>query len=74
MTKIFRVKGWFKHDNRHQAFTKETRALSEKHVLEQVYSEIGSRHKVKRNLIHVSEITEIKPEEAKDPRIIALSR
>lgn len=74
MTKIFRVKGWFKHDNRRQTFTKETRALSEKHVLEQVYSEIGSRHKVKRNLIHVSEITEIKPEEAKDPRIIALSR
>lgn len=74
MIKVFRVKGWFKHDNRRQAFTKELRALSERHVLERVYSEIGSRHRVKRNLIHVSEISEINPEEAKDLRIIALSR
>jgi len=72
MIRVFRVKGWFKHNSRRQVFTKELRALSEKHVLEQVYSEIGSRHKVKRNLIHISEISEIKPEEAKDPRIIAL--
>ena len=74
MIKIFRVRGWFKRDNRRQVFTKEFRALSEEHVLERVYSEIGSKHKVKRDLIHISEISEIKPEEAKDPGIIALSR
>lgn len=72
MIRVFRVKGWFKHNSHRQVFTKELRALSEKHVLEQIYSEIGSKHKVKRNLIHILEISEIKPEEAKDPRIMAL--
>lgn len=74
MAKIFRIEGWFKQRKRRQSFTKEMRALSEKQVLERLYSDIGSRHGVKRNLIHIDKITEIGPEEAKDPRVMELSR
>lgn len=74
MAKIFRVKGWFGRGNRRQKFTKEMRALSKEQVVERIYSDIGSKHGVKRNLIQISEISEIKPEEAKDPRVIGLSR
>ena len=71
MIKIFRVKGWFKQGYQKQTFTRELPALSEKHALERVYSEMGSKHKVKRNLINIEEVTEIKPEEVKDPRVAA---
>jgi large subunit ribosomal protein LX len=74
MVKIFRVKGWFKQGYQRQAFMKELPAISEKHALERVYSEVGSKHKVKRNLINIEEVTEIKPEEVKDPRVAALLR
>jgi large subunit ribosomal protein LX len=71
-TKIFRVKGWFKKPWQKQVFVKELPALSEQQAIERIYSEVGSRHKVKRNLIHIEEVIEIKPEEAKDPRIRAM--
>ena len=50
---------WRTQTGEEQFFTLELRALAKEHVLEHVYSEIGSRHKVKRNLIHIFEITEI---------------
>ena len=53
-------------------FVKELPALSEQQALERVFSEVGSKHKVKRRLIHIEEATEIKPEEAKDPQIKAM--
>ncbi len=67
MVKIFRVKGWFKQPWQRCTFVKELPALSEQQALERIYSEVGSKHKVKRNLIHIEEITEIKPEEIKNP-------
>ncbi len=70
--KIFRVKGWFRTTWQKQMFVKELPALSEQQALERVFSEVGSKHKVKRRLIHIEEITEIKPEEAKDPRLKAV--
>lgn len=74
MIKIFRVKGWFKQGYERQTFTRELPALSEKQALERIYSEVGSKHKVKRNLINIEEVTEIKPEEVKDPRVAAMLR
>jgi len=53
-------------------FVKELPALSEQQAIERIYSEVGSKHKVKRNLINIEEVAEIKPEEAKDPRIRAM--
>ncbi|KUO40212.1 MAG: 50S ribosomal protein LX [Hadesarchaea archaeon DG-33-1] len=74
MIKIFRVKGWFKQGYERQTFTREFPAISEKQALERIYSEVGSKHKVKRNLINIEEVTEIKPEEVKDPRVTAMLR
>ncbi len=62
MIKNFRIRGQFRQGVEWQIFTRELRALSEAQALERVYSEIGSKHKVKRNLIRISEITELKPE------------
>lgn len=70
--KIIRVRGWFKQGPYHQRFTREVLALSNEHALERIYSDIGSKHKVKRNLIHIDEVVEVKPEEVKDPRVLAM--
>jgi len=74
MIKIFRIKGWFKQGYEKQTFTRELPAISEKQALERVYSEVGSKHKIKRNLINIEEVTEIKPEDVKDPRMAAMLR
>jgi large subunit ribosomal protein LX len=72
MKKIYRVRGWFKQNLWKQTFTKELIALNEKQALERLFSDIGSRHKVKRSMIKIEEIREISPEEVKDPRVLRL--
>lgn len=74
MDKIFRIKGWFKKKREKIEFIKEVPSKSKERALERLYSELGSKHAVKRNLIKISEIGEIKPEEAKDPNIRALGK
>jgi large subunit ribosomal protein LX len=70
--KIFRIMGWFKQGLYRQRFTRELLALSKEQALERIYSDVGSKHRVKRNLIHIEEAIEVKPEEVKDPRILAM--
>lgn len=62
------------HDKnpRWQVFRKEVIALKPEHALEKIYSELGSRHKLRRKHIRITSIKEISPEEARDPVIIAL--
>lgn len=72
MAKIFRISGWFKQGSEKLVFSRELPALSEKHALERIYSEVGSKHRVKRNLIHIEDVVEIQPEEVKDTRVKAL--
>lgn len=67
--KIFRVEGSFGQKLWRQKFRKEVVGVSERHVLEKVLSEIGSKHGVKRNLIKIEKIEEISPEEVRDPKI-----
>ncbi len=47
-------------------FSRELLAPKEEHVREKVYSELGSRHKVRRKYIKFTEIKEIKPEDVKN--------
>ncbi|HID60413.1 MAG TPA: 50S ribosomal protein L18a [Hadesarchaea archaeon] len=68
---VYRIRGWFKQGFQRQKFTKELLALSNEHALERIYSDLGSKHKLKRNQINIERITEIKPEEASDPRVLA---
>ncbi|MCE4617508.1 MAG: 50S ribosomal protein L18a [Desulfurococcales archaeon] len=50
-------------------FAIEVRALNEEQAKEKVYSELGSRHKLKRTLIKIEDVKEISLEEATSPYI-----
>ncbi|MFP3171216.1 MAG: 50S ribosomal protein L18Ae [Sulfolobaceae archaeon] len=49
-----------------QKFVKYIRALNEKQALEKIYSDFGSKNKIKRYNIRIEEISEVKPEEIDD--------
>ncbi len=67
MAKIYRVKGKIMGKEEPMIFTKEYKAMKEEDVLESIYSDIGSRHHVKRTLIKIEEIKEISEDEITDP-------
>ena len=73
MAKIFKIKGWFKKNRQKLEFDKEITGKSKERALEKLYSDLGSKHAVKRNLIHISDTEEIKPEEAENPDVRALA-
>ncbi len=52
----FEVSGMFRDAGGWNKFKKVVEAHNEKFALEKVYSIIGSNHKVKRNLIKISEV------------------
>ena len=62
-SKIWLATGEYTKLKRRFTFTKELMALKEEHAKETIYSELGSRHRVKRKYITFSEVKEIKPEE-----------
>ncbi|MCG3216603.1 MAG: 50S ribosomal protein L18a [Candidatus Heimdallarchaeota archaeon] len=67
--KTYHIRGKFKKRKRTIPFGKYVRAVSKEDALDQIYSVIGSQHKVKRNVIFIDkkdikEITD--PEEIKD--------
>ena len=67
--KTYHIRGEFRKRKRKIPFGKYIRALSVEEALEEVYSLIGSKHKVKRNVIYINpeDIKEItNPEEIKD--------
>ena len=51
--KIFRAKGHFIKNRKKIALSAELRAIKIEHALEKLYSEIGSRHRVKRSEIFI---------------------
>lgn len=69
---VYRVAGWFKQGFNRQNFTRELIAITKEQALERIYSEFGSRHKLKRNQINIEEVTEIRVEEITDPKILAM--
>jgi len=70
--KIYRIKGRFRQRLFNQSFVRELAVASKEQALEKVYSEFGSRHKLKRNQINIEEVVELKPEEVKDPAVLAM--
>ena len=62
-TKIWKATGEYIKNKKKFVFTRELLGDKEAHVREKILSELGSRHRVKRRLITISEIKEIKPEE-----------
>jgi large subunit ribosomal protein LX len=76
--KIFKISGkmLLSHDRfpEWRKFSVYVRALKKEHALERVYSELGSRHKLKRYHIKIEEVREVPLEEVEDLNIIRLSK
>ena len=65
--KIFRVTGEIHKPNLKTTFKKEVIALKPEHAIEKVYTELGSKHRVKRFHIRITSVEEVHPEDVKDP-------
>ncbi len=62
-SKIWLASGEYMKNKEKFTFSRELLGEKEAHVREKILSELGSRHRVKRREITISEIKEIKPEE-----------
>ncbi|WP_459201600.1 50S ribosomal protein L18Ae [Methanococcus sp. CF] len=67
MAKIIRIKGEILGKDEPMVFTKEYNVLKEDDALETMYSEMGSKHAVKRAYINVLEVSEISEEDVQSP-------
>lgn len=65
-TKIWLASGEYLKKRKKFVFTRELLGEKEAHIREKILSELGSRHRVKRKSITISEIKEIKPEDVKN--------
>jgi large subunit ribosomal protein LX len=67
--KVFKVEGEIKDPKLSLKFEKEVMALSDKLASEKVYSDIGSRHRIKRYSVRILSVKAIDPKDAEDPVI-----
>jgi large subunit ribosomal protein LX len=67
--KVFRVTGEIRKPNLKTHFRKEVIAVKPEHAIEKVYTELGSKHRVKRFHIKISHVEELSPQEIEDPLI-----
>jgi large subunit ribosomal protein LX len=63
------VRGSYKTGAIIQNFQKEIRAVREEDAIEEVYAEIGSKHRVKRNLIVLNAVEKIADADVTDPLV-----
>jgi large subunit ribosomal protein LX len=71
--KVFRVSGEINKPNYQTSFRKEVRALKPEHAVEEVYKQLGSRHRAKRFQIKIVDVKEVNPQDVKDPIIRKLT-
>jgi len=64
--KVFRVIGRIRKPNFQTDFRKEVRALKPEDAVEKVFTELGSRHRVRRYQMTISKVEELSPEEIED--------
>jgi len=65
--KAFKVTGQIKKPQLATPFAKEVIADKSEHAVEKVYSEIGSKHRVKRFQIKIADVKEMQPDEIENP-------
>ena len=65
--KAFKVTGEINKPNLKTPFVKEVLADKSEHAVEKVYAELGSRHRVKRCHIKVTNVQEISPDQIENP-------
>lgn len=71
--KVFRVSGEINKPNYQTSFRKEIRALKPEHAVEEVYKELGSKHRVKRFQIKIISVEAISLQEIENPVIRKLA-
>ncbi len=71
--KVFRVFGEINKPNYQTSFRKEIRALKPEHAVEEVYKELGSKHRVKRFQIKIISVEAISLQEIENPVIRKLA-
>lgn len=67
--KAFRLKGTFHMRPGEQPFRIEVVADDEEAAREYVYSVLGSRHRARRDQVHIYRITELEPADVTDPGV-----
>ncbi len=67
MTKAYKVTGEINKPRLNTPFVRELIADKSDHAVEKVYAEIGSRHRVRRHHIKITEVKEIAAEEIENP-------
>jgi len=65
--KAFRVVGSFADPRKRQPFSIEMAAVDEAAVKERALSTLGSKHRLKRREIDITEITELTPDQVTNP-------
>ncbi|MCD6509224.1 MAG: 50S ribosomal protein L18a [Thermoprotei archaeon] len=71
--KNFRIEGKMLISGNWRKFRMEVRALRVEHALEKVYSELGSRHKLKRSHIKIDNVREVSPDELENRYVRAIA-
>ena len=64
--RAFKITGTFRMGRDIQNFTKEVACKDKKSAEELTFSELGSKHKVKRYDISIDKVEELKPDEISD--------
>ncbi|HLN46004.1 MAG: 50S ribosomal protein L18Ae [Chloroflexota bacterium] len=65
--KVFRVTGEIRKPNLRTPFVKEILADKADHAVEKVYSEVGSKHRVKRFYMKILKVEEVASDEIENP-------
>jgi large subunit ribosomal protein LX len=66
---VFRISGIFRQRREVSEFSKEFCALTEEQAKEQLYTQLGSKNRLKRRQIRIDSISIISREEVTDPLI-----
>ncbi len=68
--KVFRISGLYSPKGKNWLkFSKDVVAEDDEAAKEKVYSIMGSKYGIKRRLVDIKEVKEIKPEESDDPMV-----
>ena len=71
--KVFRISGEIRKPNYQTKFVKEVVATKPEQAIEQIYANIGSKHRAKRFQIKIVRVEEVSPGEIESPLIRKLT-
>ncbi|MGC9152585.1 MAG: 50S ribosomal protein L18Ae [Vulcanisaeta sp.] len=72
MTRIYRVTGHMRIGRQWQKFSIDVLATKPSEAIEKVYSDLGSRHKLKRSFIRIESVKEVGRDEVKRTELLQM--